>query len=603
MTPMAIGSVAYLSALARNALICAPRGLVRLGVDGTLTHDVPERELDHLLQLFPDVEQVSAGCVPYADVLRRLRTSCKLDTVARLTLSMLDAEHGSELRARSAALLGQQLSSDPTLREPLLVRLLSLQLPEPVRRGFTAWAGHPLASVGSLFRGWSAGQRALEPAYQALRELLDEHSPGVQAEALEVIRRHQLVGWLLLSLALPFPEASRVGWAALDAVARTGSMALSEAWRARTVELLASAHAAPAAAALATQAPAAPAMGSELAHAPSRVDAAEDDEPIIAAFVEGRRAYPDIRHDIDSFRRDCARRGSGADSKHGLDLYLCSAWAAGDRVAREVLAGKATPVIQRVVSRYPYSDRRDVVAHILDRLFERHFAGYRGLRSLRGYVRQIALHILISERRAALNTSRPSAARGSSRALSPPPSDELQQALTSRTGAMSRIIRQAFTHVDDHQRLLLHHYFVQGLSLEALAGVHAVDRSTIARRVNRALASLRSTVAALLKDRPELDQWSATDDGLGSPLGARHRPPPAEHPRRLSRRQAAAAALERYATRNAERAALASLWREQRASNEAAASSGPGSVSPTSIPPRGDEKLRRGQGKSASKRR
>jgi RNA polymerase sigma-70 factor len=223
------------------------------------------------------------------------------------------------------------------------------------------------------------------------------------------------------------------------------------------------------------------------------------------AFATARSAWPSINLAYSQFYEYVTRDQTSISAPaYPADVYLCVACVSGHPVAHRSLEAKYFPTlasaILHVVGARPAVD--DVLQEVRARLFVGHapkLASYRGTGSLAGWLRQVAMRASLDYRREA------GAQRYRLRKFfhEECASVKAQPEPTAEYGHHPPAIceqawRRAVTSLPPRERQLLYHYFVLGLSIDALSPIYAVHRSTIARRMNRIIKRLRRQVHKML---------------------------------------------------------------------------------------------------------
>jgi RNA polymerase sigma-70 factor (ECF subfamily) len=248
-----------------------------------------------------------------------------------------------------------------------------------------------------------------------------------------------------------------------------------------------------------------------------------DLEAALSDFVARARAgAPDVTLDDERLVRHLAARLDADEPLaeqlarlHAGDLYLCCACLDGDAAALarfdQLHVQPMGPVIARV------DGAGDLVAEVTQRLRERLLAGaaprlaqYNGRGPLAGWVRTAALRLALNVREQV----------GTRRAVERSAGSDVVAALDPELEIMKRTYKEdveaalkaALQELGPEPRQLLRLHFMDGVTLEQIARVHGVNRSTISRRVSAARAEL------LHKTRQALAALQLSDDSLDSLL-------------------------------------------------------------------------------------
>jgi len=220
-------------------------------------------------------------------------------------------------------------------------------------------------------------------------------------------------------------------------------------------------------------------------------------------------------------------KGRSLDGLRLADLALAWACGRGDGAAIALFEQRYFPQAERALKKMKLSQTLsdDVLGWMRFELFARPggplIATYSGRGDLGSWVRSIAVHQALKQAKKQRRDVTPEAA-----AELPVP----EAGLASMRGAygkqFTRALDECFRALSVEQRNLLRQYFLDGLSIDVLAKLHAVHRSTAARRVDAARAALAAAVRErLLKDlalsRSDVDEvitLSNLDESLGGLL-------------------------------------------------------------------------------------
>jgi len=239
-----------------------------------------------------------------------------------------------------------------------------------------------------------------------------------------------------------------------------------------------------------------------------------------AAFASARSAWPSIALAYEQFY-EYVTRGQASISvpAYPADVYLCTACVNGQPAAYRFLEAKYFPPLEsailHVVGARPAVD--DVLQEVRARLFVGRapkLATYRGTGSLAGWLRRVAVRASQDYRREA------SAQRGrlrrffheecaNARAQTEPPPPPEHAFGHHPPLTCEQAWRRALTSLAPQERQLLYHYFMLGLSIDALSPIYDAHRSTIARRIDRIVTRLRRQVHKTLT--PHYRDLSAND--------------------------------------------------------------------------------------------
>jgi RNA polymerase sigma-70 factor, ECF subfamily len=231
--------------------------------------------------------------------------------------------------------------------------------------------------------------------------------------------------------------------------------------------------------------------------------------PELAALVaRARRAWPELLLDDARFAAYLAARRDGDDAPHVEDLYLACACVDGLPRALATFDERHLSTVPRYVLRV---DRSPAFAdEVRQRLRERLFLGSDGERPrLASYSGRgpLATWVKVAAIRLALNLRRSDRADVSLDSGDEPMIvGDAEMLLLRRRFASD--FRAAFAaavaalSVEERQLLRLH--FLDALSLGEIAALHAVDKSTVSRRLHGARAALFAETERVLRVRLKL---------------------------------------------------------------------------------------------------
>jgi len=233
--------------------------------------------------------------------------------------------------------------------------------------------------------------------------------------------------------------------------------------------------------------------------------------PAFADYLESRPAI--FEQEIDD-----ARAG---------DLYLACAALTGERAAVSALQQTSAGAIAAYLK--PFAGGRAFVAEVAQDLWGALLAGSPGAApKLRGYSGRgpLVAFIGISAQRIALRSLRreDAAARVAARAASErdriSTDTELVYIKRRYQAAFEACIEEALAALDDHSRMILRLYFVDGVGLERLGSVYGVAASTISRRLVKARARVAHRTRQLIAVRLRLtpDEAESLWNLMGSQL-------------------------------------------------------------------------------------
>jgi RNA polymerase sigma-70 factor (ECF subfamily) len=231
-------------------------------------------------------------------------------------------------------------------------------------------------------------------------------------------------------------------------------------------------------------------------------DNSSEIDEIRHAFEAARAVWPAIHVAFDSF----AARVAGGAHEHSADLYLACALSAGDPVAIAAFDEQFLVSVGDAVARIDRS--RDFIAEVQQILRERLLVGphakihdYRGGGALAGWVRTAAVRTALNLQRATRRETRladPHEAPDAIASLLDPAVALLRQRHTPEIDAA---LQRAIGALEPRARLLLQFYYIDGLTLSAIAAVERIGTSTVFRRLHAATEAVLAAVKRELADR------------------------------------------------------------------------------------------------------
>ncbi len=241
-------------------------------------------------------------------------------------------------------------------------------------------------------------------------------------------------------------------------------------------------------------------------------------DPLPERLEDARARWPGVRVDGPTFARYLKERmGSSAPTRELLpqlcvsDLFLAFACSRGDAVALSLMESRYMAQLPRALARVDGSPAfADEVLQLLRRkLFSPEhggpprIVGYAGRGSLMGWLRAAALRTALSLRGAHWREQRlDSAIEADLIAGAADPEADLAN------GELRSHLRSALSHafgsLSAEERNLMRLHLVEGLSIDRLATMFQIHRSTVARRVNRIREMLLQETRGYLVDRAGL---------------------------------------------------------------------------------------------------
>ena len=236
-----------------------------------------------------------------------------------------------------------------------------------------------------------------------------------------------------------------------------------------------------------------------------------DLDEIRQAFEQARAAWPGVELAFDAFAgRMTGNSGQTAGlpgsmtrggCSHPVDLFLASACSEGDPVALAEFDRIFLGCVRDAVARIDRA--HDFVTEVQQILRERLLVGpnakirdYRGNGALASWIRTAAVRTALNLRRRTTREAKQEASVEAFEALDP----EIALLRQRYMPEIDAALRRAIAGLDPKERLLLHFYYVDGLTLAKIAGLERVGTSTVFRRLNAAT----QTVLAAMKDELSL---------------------------------------------------------------------------------------------------
>ncbi|HVZ32183.1 MAG TPA: sigma-70 family RNA polymerase sigma factor [Polyangiaceae bacterium] len=214
--------------------------------------------------------------------------------------------------------------------------------------------------------------------------------------------------------------------------------------------------------------------------------------------------WPTLAISFERFKAHLSRLGYREQlPKYPSSVYLCAACICEADTACKVFEAAYFPSLQRFISKF--DSRIDIIEDLLQQLRTRLFVGsgariasYQGKGSLQGWLRGVARSIAVDFLRARKTRREDSwcafdgevpynDCSGAAHVSSP----EEDYFVERETRGLLAGLRRALGTLDAEERQLMQHYFVSGLTIDALAPLYGVNRSTVARRIQRNLARIR----------------------------------------------------------------------------------------------------------------
>jgi RNA polymerase sigma-70 factor (ECF subfamily) len=239
----------------------------------------------------------------------------------------------------------------------------------------------------------------------------------------------------------------------------------------------------------------------------------EDD--VDRLFVVGAAAHPAVVttpaiRDWFGARAGAALAAHDPDAR-AVDLHLAAACTAGDAAAIAQLDASLPSVVRPALARLrlPASDDDEIVQRVRIALLspgtsgEPGIAGYSGRGELRAYIRAIAVKLALKRRE---REGGPPASDDDPIELLPDSNDSPQLRLLKER--CREDLRTAFAvalgELEPRERTLLRQHYLDGLTVDTLAPLHRVHRSTCARWIETARTKVLRGVRSHLRDALDL---------------------------------------------------------------------------------------------------
>jgi RNA polymerase sigma-70 factor (ECF subfamily) len=218
-------------------------------------------------------------------------------------------------------------------------------------------------------------------------------------------------------------------------------------------------------------------------------------------YEEARLAWPGVELAFDVFAARLADGGRG----HASDLYLACACTEQDEAALAEFDRIFLRSVRDAVSRIDRS--HDFVSEVQQILRERLLVGpdakireYRGGGALPAWIRTAAVRTALNLRRRAKQETKRTTLEPFEQLLDP----EIALLRQRHMPEIDAALRRAIAALDPKERLLLHFYYVDGLTLAKIAALERVGVSTVFRRMNATTQAVLSRIKHELTDKLQL---------------------------------------------------------------------------------------------------
>ena len=252
------------------------------------------------------------------------------------------------------------------------------------------------------------------------------------------------------------------------------------------------------------------------------------EDPFAQSLAAALNEHPDIDVDIDEFRRWVADRAPSETARgrlHVADLLVAYGCLQRSKGALSVFERSFVPVLAAAVKGAGAGahDVDEAVQRIRERLLvsapgrEAKIAGYRGDGPLRGWLRVCAVREVLSERRKRHPEELP-ADDALARVLDADPELELIKA--NAAAEFRAAFSETLAELPARGKNVLRYCALDGLTMDDVARIYRVDRSTVSRWVAKARQRLLDGTRRRLKVKLRIDraQFDSLMDLIASRL-------------------------------------------------------------------------------------
>jgi RNA polymerase sigma-70 factor (ECF subfamily) len=222
-------------------------------------------------------------------------------------------------------------------------------------------------------------------------------------------------------------------------------------------------------------------------------------------YDEARATWPGVDLAFEVF----AARLEASGRAHASDLYLACACSEQSPAALAEFDRVFLRSVRDAVARIDRS--HDFIAEVQQILRERLLVGpdakireYRGGGALASWIRTAAVRTALNLRRRAKQEIKREGPEPFEQLLDPAIALLRQRHMPEIDAAL----RRAIAALDAKERLLLHFYYVDGLTLAKIAALERVGTSTVFRRMNAATQTVLASVKEELGDKLQLSSQS-----------------------------------------------------------------------------------------------
>jgi RNA polymerase sigma-70 factor (ECF subfamily) len=237
------------------------------------------------------------------------------------------------------------------------------------------------------------------------------------------------------------------------------------------------------------------------------------EQALSALHARGRDAHPALEVEDVGFAAHLGRCGAmvatgNATELHAEDLYLCCAGLLGSQAAARVLRINHRAVVVNYLRSIDGST--EFIEEVEQRLWQSALAGspdappkllsYSGRGPLASWTGVVAQRIALSILRHEDAEKRAHDGAATEARLAAAADPELDFVKASLRASFQRALTDALRTLDDRQRMVYRLHIVDGLTVEAIAEMYGVVRSTVTRWLAGARAAVIAETKRLLRD-------------------------------------------------------------------------------------------------------
>jgi RNA polymerase sigma-70 factor (ECF subfamily) len=235
---------------------------------------------------------------------------------------------------------------------------------------------------------------------------------------------------------------------------------------------------------------------------------AVDASALARRYEEAQKAWPGVVVSAEAFAAYVAERiasPNALDGLHASDLYLACACVAGDPRALQLFDAKVLSEVPRYVARLSAdADFVDRVRQLLREKLLMPGAGaklreYRGRGPLGGWIRVAAIRTALNEQRADERAAGRAAAEAP--AVREPLDPELELLKAHYMAEVKEAFEATLRALSTDARNVLRMHYLDGATIDEIAAVYDVHRSTAARWISESRAAILDEARHLLRER------------------------------------------------------------------------------------------------------